>query len=158
MKTRLPTSRAVPALALLGLAFGPAALQAQDSEPPPTRVLTVSTFTLPAGEEGQKVMRFIDRVVAPQAKNNPNILSYRVAQHYWGSSSAEVKIIAEYTDWASVEAPCGVPCEEWAEANLPAEGTPEREEFDDLLRAWQTAYFGGHSDEIYNVNMTRAKN
>ncbi len=152
-----PTSIAL-LFAVLTVTAAPAALRAQEDTPPETRVLTVSTFKLPPGEEGQKVIRFIDRVIAPQARNNPNVLSYRVAQHYWGSNSAEVKIIAEYADWGSVEAPCGAPCEEWSEANVPAEGTPEREEFDDLARAWQNAYFQGHSDEIYNLNMSRSKN
>ncbi|MFQ5678026.1 MAG: hypothetical protein ACE5HP_01040 [Gemmatimonadota bacterium] len=153
------TAHLIPTLACLaGLAL-PATLRAQDQEeaPPETRVLTVTTFQLPSGEDGQKVMQFIDRVVAPQARNNPNILSYRIAQHYWGSNSAEVKIIAEYANWAAVEAPCGTPCQEWAEANTPEEGTPEREEFDDLAQAWQRAFFQGHSDEIYSVNMSRAK-
>lgn len=149
----------VAVLALVGAVSLPSTVLAQepDEEPPETHVLTVTTFQLPPGEEGQKVMRFIDRVIAPQAKNNPNVLSYRIAQHYWGSTSSEVKIIAEYADWASVEAECGAPCEEWEEANLPEEGTPEREEFDDLAQAWQRAFFQGHSDEIYNLNMSRAK-
>lgn len=150
-------ARIIPAFALLTVAAGPGSLRAQDDAPPETRVLTVSTFQLPPGDEGQKVMRFIDRVVAPQARNNPHVLGYRVAQHYWGSNSSEVKIMAEYADWAAVEADCGAPCETWAEANIPEEGTPEREEFDDLQQAWQRAYFQGHQDEIYSVNMRRAK-
>lgn len=149
----------IPILGLLAATAMPAAALAQESdeEPPETRVITITTFHVPPGEDGQKVMRFIDRVIAPQARNNPNVLSYRVAQHFWGSNSSEAKIIAEYADWASVEAPCGAPCEEWSEENIPEEGTPEREEFDELSQAWQRAFFQGHSDEVYSVNMNRAK-
>lgn len=121
-------------------------------------MLTITTFTMPGGEEGQKVLRFLDEVVVPQARNNPNVPSYRIAQHYWGSNSSEAKIIAEYADWTAVEAPCGPACQDWATANVPEEGTSEREEFDDLARAYQAAFFGGHRDEIYTVNMNRSKN
>lgn len=150
----------IPVLGFLGAAALPAGAAAQqaDDAPPETRVLTVTTFKLPQGEDGQKVMRFIDEVIAPQARNNPNVLSYRVAQHYWGSNSSDVLVIAEYADWASVEAPCGAPCQEWAEENVPEQGTPEREEFDDLAGAYNRAFFQGHVDEIYTVNMGRAKN
>lgn len=160
MQSPTRTIALMPLLGLLAAAVIPTAALAQESEetPPEVRVLTVTTFQLPAGEEGQKVMQFIDRVIAPQARNNPNVLSYRVAQHYWGSNSSELKLISEYADWASVEAPCGPPCETWAEANIPEEGTPEREEFDEQAQAWQQAFFAGHVDEIYTVNMSRAKN
>ena len=152
------TTRFICSLILTALVALPAVLTAQDDEPPETRVLTISTAHMPSpGPERQKLLRFIDRVIAPQARNNPNVLFYRVATHYWGSNSGDIVIVAEYADWASVEAPCGTPCQEWAEANIPEEGTPEREEFDEQAAAWRKYYLGKHSDEIYSVNMRRAK-
>lgn len=151
----------------LGLAFGalavvlaPGALLAQDADEPDTNVITISKFHVPAGEDRAKVMEFIDRVIVPTNQVNPNVLSYRVAVHFYGAHSTEIALIAEYPDWNAVEAPCGTPCEEWAEANWPAEGTPEYDEMAELQAAWTKAYMGGHghSDEIYNVRMDRAKN
>ena len=48
--------------------------------------LTVTTFDAPGGEEGQKMRDYFETVAAPLAKLNPNVLSYRVAQHNWGST------------------------------------------------------------------------
>lgn len=154
----MKVTRIATALALAALVAAPATLRAQDDAPPETRVITITSFNIPGGEEGQKVLSFFDDVVAPQARNNPNVLSYRVAQHYWGSNSSQMLIIAEYSDWNAVEADCGAPCDAWTEANVPAEGTPEREEFDDMAGAYGRAFFAGHQDEIYLVNMNRAKN
>ncbi len=122
--------------------------------------MTISKFHVPVGEDRQKVMQFLEMVMVPQARLNPNILSYRVATHYYGSASTEVLLIAEYPDWAAVEADCGAPCEEWQEANMPAEGTPEYDEMQERWQAWLKYYLGGrhgHSDEIYTVQMNRAK-
>lgn len=152
------TTRFLCSLVLTALVALPAVLRAQDDGPPETRVLTISTAHMPPiGPERQKLLRFITRVIAPGVRNNPNVLSYRVATHYWGSNSGDIVILAEYADWASVEAPCGDPCREWAEANIPAEGTPEREEFDEQAAAWTKYYLSKHSDDIYSVNMRRAK-
>lgn len=139
--------------------FGPAPSSAQEQEQAPEiRVLQVTTFHAPQGEERQRMMQFIDRVIAPQARNNPHVLSYRVATHLYGSNSTEIKLISEYADWESVEAPCGEPCQAWAEENIPEEGTPGWEEFDAQRAAWFNLYLSaGHSDEIYSVNMGRAK-
>jgi hypothetical protein len=47
-------------------------------------------------------------------------------------------------------------CDAWFEANQPAEGTPEREEWDEMAAAFFKAY-NGHRDEIYSKNMNRAQ-
>ncbi|TFG63243.1 MAG: hypothetical protein E4H28_06655 [Gemmatimonadales bacterium] len=139
------------------LLITPFAAFAQDEaeSEPVFHYVTVTTFNNPGGEEGQQVGKWIEMVAAPVAKLNPNVLSYKVARHNWGSNSAQVVIIAEYADWAAIEGDCAA-CDAWFEANVPAEGTPEREEWD----AANQAYFGaflGHSDEIYSVNMDLAK-
>lgn len=149
-----------PFLAIAGalVLLSPAVTMAQDDGPPEIRVLQITTFRAPQGEERQLMMRFIDRVIAPQARNNPHVLSYRVATHFYGANSTDIKLITEYPDWESVEAPCGEPCQSWAAENIPEQGTPEREEFDEQAAAW-VKYFlaGGHRDEIFSINMNRAK-
>lgn len=125
-------------------------------EEPEFNYITVTRIRLPATQERQKAMEWVDQVMAPQAKNNPNVLWYRVATHNWGSDSRDVVIIAEYDEWADIEAECE-PCQAWFEANQPAEGTPEREEWDAMAEAFFD-YFSGHRDEIYLTNMSRAKN
>ncbi len=156
----MKAARLLLALAVALVLVAPTVLVAQDQgQAPEVRVMQVTTFHAPQGEERQKMMQFINRVIAPQARNNPHVLSYRVATHYYGANSTEIKLITEYADWTSVEAPCGEPCQTWAEANIPAEGTPERAEFNEQQAAWIKFFLaGGHSDELYSVNMSRAKN
>ena len=155
----MKAARLISTLALVPVLLAPTAAMAQDSEEAPDiRVLEITTFRAPFGEERQLMMQFINRVIAPQAQNNPNVLTYRVATHFYGRNSTDIKLIAEYPDWAAVEAPCGEPCRTWAAENIPEQGTPEREEFDKQAAAWTKFYMtGGHSDEIFSVNMARGK-
>ena len=89
-------------------------------------------------------------------KVDPNILSYRVATHNWGANSKDIVIMAEYDEWADIEADCPA-CDAWFEENQPEEETPEREEWDAMAETF-FKYFSGHKDEIYATNMNRAKN
>ncbi len=150
----------------LGILFASAALllapaaamaQEEDEGPPPTGVVTMMTFKVPLGEERGKVMDWIDKVVAPMARLNPNIMAFYVLQHYYGADSRDVVLVRVYNDFGSVEAECGAPCQEWWDANMPAEGTPESEEWQDLWRTFQK-YSGRHSDEIYTARLDLAKN
>ncbi len=141
------------------VAFGitPLAAFAQEEEEsePVFHYLTVTTFDAPGGEEGALLQESFETVAAPLARLNPNVLSYRVAVHNWGSNSAQVVIIAEYADWAAIEGDCAE-CEAYFGEMQPEEGTPEREEWDAMNTAFFTA-FRGHSDEIYSMNMDLAK-
>ncbi len=139
------------------LLISPVAAFAQEEEEaePVFHYLTVTTFDSPGGEEGALLLEGLETIAAPLARLNPNVLSYRVAQHNWGSNSAQVVIITEYADWAGIEADCAE-CDAWFEENQPEEGTPEREEWDAMNAAFFAAYLG-HSDEIYGVNMDLAK-
>jgi hypothetical protein len=129
--------------------------QEEEQEPEPEiHYVTVAIFEVPRGEEGQKVMGFIDAAVVPIRQMNPNILHSSVLTHSWGSNSAEVVFVAEYADWAAIEADCE-PCDAWLEENRPAEDTPEREKWDAMAHAFVNA-FNGHRDEIYMKNMNRA--
>jgi hypothetical protein len=139
------------------LLMTPLAAFAQEEEEPEPEIhyVTVSIFDVPPGEEGQKVMGFIDAVMVPITKMNPNVLHSSVLQHNWGSNSAEIVLAAEYADWASIEADCAE-CDAWFEETQPEEGTPEREEWDAMAAAFFKAY-NGHRDEIYVKNMDRAE-
>jgi hypothetical protein len=129
--------------------------QEEEASEPEIHYVTATVFKVPPGEEGQKVMAWIDAVTVPMSKVDPNVLHSSVLQHNWGSNSAEIVLAAEYADWASIEADCDE-CDAWFEANQPAEGTPEREEWDEMAAAFFKAY-NGHRDEIYSKNMNRAQ-
>jgi hypothetical protein len=119
------------------LAMTPSASFAQEDEAsePEIHYVTATVFEVPPGEEGQKVMAFIDAVWVPIAKVNPNVLHSSVLVHNWGSNSAEVVLAFEYADWAAIEAYCHE-CDAWDEENEPEEGTPERVEWDAMFAAF----------------------
>jgi len=139
------------------LAMTPLASFAQEEEvaEPEFHYVTVSTFEVPPAEEGQKVMGWIDAVNVPFTRLNPNVLHFSVLEHAWGSNLAEIVVEVEYADWASIEAGCDE-CMAWFHENQPAEGTPEREEWDAMRDAFVKAY-RGHRDEIYYKDMNRAQ-
>ncbi len=146
-------------LAVTTLTLAPAPLLAQDEaeeEEPDTNYITVTRIRMPATADREKAIEWIDKVAAPIAKLDPNVLWYRVAVHNWGSNSKDVVIMAEYDNWADIEGDCPA-CDQWFEENQPEEGTPEREEWDALAETF-FEYFSGHRDEIYVTNMSRAKN
>jgi len=150
-------ARFVFALLALSLVAIPASARAQDAEPE-VRYITTSTFDVPMGPERQKVMRFIRNVMAPTAKVNPNVLSFRVATHDYGTDSRDVVLIREYASWEAIEADCGKPCDDYWEANPgPEEGTEERKEWQE---AWEAFRFFNDTAtaEIYTYRVDMAKN
>lgn len=142
-------------LAAAALAVVPSPALAQDEEVD-FNYITVTKMHMPATQDRQKAIQWIDSVMVRMSQLNPNVLWYRVAMHNWGSNSEDVVIMAEYDDWADIEADCPA-CDAWFDENQPAEGTPEREEWDAMAAAF-FGYFSGHKDEIYVVNMNRSKN
>jgi hypothetical protein len=133
------------------------ALHAQaEEEPEETHYITVTTFKVPLGEASQKVSMWIDSVMVPLARLNPNVLSYRVGNHYWGSSAGDVVIISEWPSFEAIAAPCGEPCETYMVENEPEEGTPRAEMWEEI-NATFLKYYSGHRDELYAVAMSRAK-
>jgi hypothetical protein len=146
--------------AVLAFLLAPQATLAQDGDdddgPPETVVVTVSTMKVPLGEDRGKFMEFVERVVAPQARNNPNVRAFHVLAHYWGHNSSEVKMVRVYEDWADVEASCGEPCQTWADENVPEEGEEGYEEFSDLQSTY-FKYLAKHSDEIYSSRVDLSK-
>lgn len=146
-------------IAAAALSLAPMTLFAQEGdeeEAPDFNYITVTRIRMPATQDREKAMEWVDKVMAPGAKLNPNVLWYRVATHNWGSNSEDVVIMAEYDEWADIEGDCPA-CDAWFEENQPEEDTPEREEWDAMAEAF-FEYFSGHRDEIYATNMSRAKN
>lgn len=116
---------------------------------PETHYITVTTFNVPLGDDFDAVMAWVDSVQVPQARRNPNVLSYRVAVHNWGSKSGDVALMSEWPNWAAIGATCE-PCDRWADETRPEEKWPE-------AQATWLKYFTNHRDEIYFVDMSRAK-
>lgn len=125
--------------------------QEEDEPDPELRYITVTTWDFPGGDDGDKAAEWLETVMVPLMRMNPNVVSARVAFHLWGSNSAQAVIIAEYADFAAINADCE-PCDAWFEEQQPEEETPEREEWDAMAQAFFQAY-RGHSDELYQVNM-----
>ena len=147
-------------LAVLAFLAVPQAATAQDMEdgPPQTGIVTMSTMKVPMGQERAQVMEWIEKMVTPMERANPNVIAFYVLTHYYGADSHDVVLVRVYKDLAAIEAPCGEPCAAYREANpVPEEGTPEREE---MMELWQTfmKYNGNHSDEIYMARLDLAAN
>lgn len=156
--TRISGLLLVPVVAAAMLAPVPASAQEEgdEDEAAQMRVVTVTTFQVPPYERS-KVFPFMHEYVMPEAQLNPNVLSYRMMWHNWGSDASQVVIMAEYEDISKLEAPCGPPCEEYFEAH------PEPEEGDEgweAYRAGQKAFekhYAHHKDEIFVYPMEIAK-
>lgn len=130
---------------------------AQDAEeaPPTIHFITTSTFHVPYGGSRPAVMNWIRNVMVPMTRMNDHVVSYRVANHVYGTGG-QVVFITEYASWDAINATCE-PCNTAFEEMTPAEGTPEREAWDENLAAFLKAY-SHHQDETYAVNMdTSAK-
>lgn len=148
--------RFVFALLALSLVATPVSARAQDAEPQ-VRYITTSTFDAPMGPERQQVMTFIRNVMAPMAKVNPNILSFRVAVHDYGTDSRDIVLIREYASWEAIEAECGKPCDDLNEQIRPAEGSDEEKEWRAAWEAFRDHY-ATHRDEIYTYRVDLSKN
>lgn len=143
------------AIVFLALASMPQMTMAQE-EMPSTIVVTMSKFKVPLGEDRARVMQFIERMIAPQERLNPNVMAFYVLQHYYGADARDMVLVRVYASMADIEAPCGEPCQTWMEENRPEEGTPEYEEMTELGQTFMK-YYAAHSDEIYSSPMDLAK-
>ena len=90
-----------------------------------------------------------------EVKADPNVLTFRLARHHWGSGKANAWFIAEYESldglYRSEEFQS-----DWYDENFP-EGTPEREAADKATEEDFLPFFSDHVDEITTTNMSRAK-
>ena len=146
-------------IALVAALAVPAMVMAQEEETeeePGTRILTVTSFAVPYTDQGE-IYEFMRKYFLPGGQLNPNVISYRVMRHYYGSNGSEIVIMAEYEDLAGIEAPCGQPCDDYFEENAPPEeGEEGYEEFQATVEKWQK-YYSKHTDQIYTVPMEATK-
>ncbi len=143
------------ALALMGVPHL-ALAQEEEEEGPGIRYVVVTSFEVPRGERSKVFPHIRDRIL-PGMQLHPNVVTFRVLIHSWGSSASQVVFVHEYEDWSGIEAPCGQPCRDYfAEHPFPEEGTPEREEALERRDAF-LKYWSRHKDEIYETPMGLAK-
>lgn len=143
-------------LAGLSILVLAAPVQAQEvQETPETRVLTITAFHVPFGQKMVGFTEYADEYIVPPAAEDPHILMFRIATHYWGTTDATVWLITEYASLTDMEL-SNEWQSEWYEQHYP-EGTPEQEAFDAAFAKEFAPYFAHHQDQILNVNMTRAK-
>lgn len=133
-----------------------APVQAQEAqETPETRVLTITAFHVPFGQKMGRFMEYADEYIVPPAAEDPHILMFRVATHFWGTTDVTVWLITEYASLTEMELSNDWQGEWYEQQYL--EGTPEREAADEAFQEEFAAYFAQHEDQILNVNMNRAK-
>jgi hypothetical protein len=126
---------------------------AQD-EAPGTRLITLTSFTVPPGQSLQDFWAVVDKYLFPSDKANPHILSERVASHYFGSGH-NVWIITEYEDLAAVQK-----AEEWNSEQFEKEypeGSAARDSADAAFQKGFTPFFTPHEDQILRANLRRVK-
>ena len=148
-------SRALTLIAFTTLTTSTAEAQATPQTPADVRIVTISSFRVPLGTDRQAVLDYMGKWMVEPARLNPNVLSYRIIQHFYGSNASDMAIVAEYPNWAAITADCAA-CDAWFQANMPPEGTPERKAVDEA-QALFLKYYGTHTDQIYNANMALAK-
>jgi len=147
--------RVLTLIAFTTLMTSTADAQAAPQTAPDVRIVTISSFRVPLGADRQAVLDYMGKWMVEPARLNPNVLSYRIIQHFYGSNASDMAIVAEYPNWAAIAADCAA-CDAWFQANMPPEGTPERKAVDEA-QALFLKYYGTHADQIYNANMALAK-
>ena len=126
---------------------------AQD-EDPGTRLITLTSFTVPPGQASQDFWAAVDKYQFPADKANPHILSERVASHYFGSGH-NVWIITEYEDLSALQK-----ADEWNNENFDKEypeGSAARDSANAAFEKGFTPYFTPHEDQILRANLRRVK-
>ncbi len=136
----------------------PLAVSAQTPAPPPPQVryITVSRFAFADDTlERRSAIMWIDSVIVPTTRLDPNVMSMKVATHNWGANSRDVVVITEYATWGAIQGDCKA-CDDWFTAHQPKPGTPQRAKWDGAAEAFRKANLG-HRDEIYTYRVDRSK-
>ena len=78
-------------LAVLAFLAVPQAVAAQDMDdgPPQTGIVTMSKMKVPMGEDRGKVMEWIEKMVTPMERANPNVIAFYVLTHYYGADARD---------------------------------------------------------------------
>lgn len=133
----------------------PAVDQAAAQEGPGSRYVTATSFSVPFPDRGV-VFPFMEEYFLPNVQLNPNVRSFRVMWHNWGSDATQVILVAEYDSWDAIQAECGQPCRDYyAQHEPPEEGEEGWEEYDEAQRTF-AKYYAHHRDEIYFTPMGQA--
>ena len=133
-----------------------AVAQDGDDEGPGNRIVTVTSFSLPF-QHRSTVIPWMVKYVLPGTQLNPAVITSRLLFHNWGSDAADVVLVAEYADWADIDADCGQPCDDYDAANPEPEEGEEGYEAYEEAQALFSKYFSRHRDEIYAAPMGMAK-
>lgn len=128
--------------------------EAEQAEPQ-THILTITSFSVPPGDDATGFWDYVDRYIVPADRENPHILSERMGSHYWGDNEQNVWFISEYEDLAALQA-----AEDWTseynEKRAP-EGSAAADSADKAFEEQFLPYFRGHKDNIVTINMKRVK-
>lgn len=143
-------------LAAVLAALAPQAVLAQQQDAPPeTRLMTLTTFTVSGPQSNQRFNEYVDMIMVPQLQEDPHVLSFRLARHYWGTSTPNVWLITEYASLEELQKSEEFQ-DRWFQERFP-EGSPQREEANRAFQEGFGPYFADHVDNIMTVNMRRAK-
>ena len=126
---------------------------AQD-EDPGTRIVTITSFTVPPGQASEDFWAVVDKYLVPATKANPHILSQRLASHYYGAGH-NVWFITEYEDLSAIQK-----SDEWSNQNFDEqypEGSAARDSSDAAFEKSFTPYFTPHEDQLLTANLRRVK-
>lgn len=139
----------------LVLLFGIGTARAQDQPEPTLRYVQTTSFEVPY-EDRDDVISYLVEYLYPSIQLNPRVKNFRILNHYFGSSGANIILVSEFDTFADIDAECGAPCEEYeAQHEEPEEGDDGYEEHARKVALFNK-YFSKHSDEIYTTNMDRA--
>jgi len=130
-------------LLMVALAFS-GMLYAQEDEPHVFTIVTWEALTLEDGSNAER-----DSLAAIWVENavekNEFIVNETTMSHMWGSNSSDFLVIREYKNFGDIEKA------QSRNTELFIEFMPDNEERAEFFKAF-FAYFGKHSDEIYQGN------
>ena len=134
--------------------------QAQEEEDPGERYVALTTFEVPLHVR-DTVIPYMQEYVVPLQRLNPNVVTFRVLAHRWGSDASQIALYREVEEFADVDSlsveDCGQPCEEYMKEHPePEEGDEGYEEFQEAEQLYQE-YNSDHQDQIYWAPMEAAK-
>ena len=101
------------------LSPAPAHAQAQGSW------VVMTSMSVPYGPERDMVTEYIDSVLVPMSKANPNVKQAYVAFGRFGATWSDLIFVNVYETFEAITAPCGAPCQERAQARQVPEGSDE---------------------------------
>ncbi|MDX1673032.1 MAG: hypothetical protein R3211_11880, partial [Balneolaceae bacterium] len=128
----------------------------ESEEEPGERFAAVTIFDVPLHVR-DKVIPYIIEYVEPGMRLNPNVVTFRVLIHRWGSNGSQMIYYREYENFGDINAECGAPCEEYRKEHpAPKEGEEGYEDYKEAQKLYDK-YFSDHHDEIYWIPMEAAK-